>query len=200
MYVDAARSAFAWLIGRDTDPNDVSDNLREFGRRIRDIGAFDPSLEKGALNHTLLYLVMGQDDSGGTIELDSLSHEAKILWPGAGSQGVFSRENALLLEHATVLGSTFVENPLWGFTPFRTLVTAHPLGGCPMGEDQSTGLVNDLGQVFDDQGQLHEGLYISDGSVVPTAIGVNPFLTISALAERTAEHLVNVLGGASLIV
>jgi len=54
--------------------------------------------------------------------------------------------------------------------------------------------------VFDDQGQLHEGLYISDGSVVPTAIGVNPFLTISALAERTAEHLVNVLGGASLIV
>jgi cholesterol oxidase len=63
-----------------------------------------------------------------------------------------------------------------------------------MGEDHTTGLVNDLGQVLDDYGGIHRGLDIADGSIVPT-IGVNPLLTISALAERIAERLVTELGG-----
>jgi cholesterol oxidase len=197
MYVDAARSAFAFFIGQDTDPGD---SLDELGRRLRDIGAFDPALEKGALNHTMLYLVMGQDDASGHIELDPLSDDVRIRWPDVGSQEVFWRENQLLLEHATDLGATFIENPLWGFTPSRSLVTVHPLGGCPMGEDHQTGLVSDVGQVFDDQGAPHDGLYIADGSIVPTAIGVNPFLTISALAERIADHLITQLGGAPVVV
>jgi cholesterol oxidase len=195
MYVDAARSAFAWFIGRDTDPDDFIDNLKEIGRRVRDVGASDPELEKGALNYTLVYLVMGQDDAGGRIELDPLTQEARVRWPLVGDQDVFKKENNLIFEHAKVLGSTFIENPLWGFTPFRTLVTAHPLGGCPMGEDHTTGLVNHQGKVFNDQGSVYDGLYIADGSIVPTAIGVNPFLTISALAERIADHLVAELGG-----
>jgi cholesterol oxidase len=162
---------------------------------VRDVGGFDPELEKGALNHTLLYLVMGRDDAGGRIELDPLTQEARVRWPQVGDQDVFKKENDLIFEHAKVLGSTFIENPLWGFTPFRTLVTAHPLGGCPMGEDHTTGLVNHQGKVFNDQGSVYDGLYIADGSIVPTAIGVNPFLTISALAERIADHLVVELGG-----
>ena len=197
MYVDAARSAFAfsWLNRRDTDPDDFIDNFMEFERRSRDIGAVDPSLEEGALNHTLCYLVMGQDDGSGQIELDPVTQEARIRWPRVADQSVFKRQNELLLAHATVLGSTFVQNPLWAFTPLRTLLTVHPLGGCPMGEDHTTGLVNDLGQVLDDCGGIHRGLYIADGSVVPTPIGVNPLLTISALAERLAERLVTELGG-----
>jgi cholesterol oxidase len=49
----------------------------------------------------------------------------------------------------------------------------------------------DLG-VVDDRGAVHgyEGLYCIDGSIVPTSLGVNPSLTISALSERCAERLV----------
>ncbi|HYP29843.1 MAG TPA: GMC family oxidoreductase N-terminal domain-containing protein [Blastocatellia bacterium] len=199
MYVDAARAAFSVLIGRDTDPDDFFDDLDEARRRLLDVGAFNPELEKGALNFTMLYLVMGRDDAGGRVELDSAGR-SRIRWPDVGRQKVFTRQNNLLLEHAKALGATFIENPLWGFTPFRTLITAHPLGGCPLGEDQSSGLVNDRGQVFDRAGGTHDGLYISDGSIIPMAIGVNPLLTISALSERIADGLIGQMGGTPFIV
>jgi cholesterol oxidase len=200
MYVDAARAAFTVLIGRSTGPADLARDFQEGLRRLIDIGAFNPELEKGALNHTMLYLVMGHDDAGGRLLLDEDTGDVQIEWPGAGSQDVFANENNLLFQQAGALGASFVENPLWGFTPNRTLVTAHPLGGCPMGESQDTGLVNDRGQVYDGQGALHEGLYIADGSIIPTAIGGNPFLTISALAEHIAEGLIVTMGGVPLVV
>jgi cholesterol oxidase len=56
--------------------------------------------------------------------------------------------------------------------------TAHVLGGVPMGEDAERG-------VIDDRFEIHgyPGLWIVDGSVVPANPGVNPSLTIAALAE-----------------
>ena len=199
-YVDAARSAFALLIGRDTDPNDFFDNVRETVRRGRDLFTLDPRLEKGALNHTLMYLVMGHDDAGGRIELDPSTKQPRIHWPRAGDQKIFHQANQLMLNHAKALGATYIENPSWAFSPFRTLVTVHPLGGCPMGDSHSTGVVNDLGQVYDEQGSIHDDLYVADASIVPTAIGVNPFLTISALTERIVEQLITKLGGTPVVV
>jgi len=37
---------------------------------------------------------------------------------------------------------------------------------------------------------VHEGLYVADGSMVPTALGVNPSLTITALALRIADNAI----------
>lgn len=58
-------------------------------------------------------------------------------------------------------------------------VTAHILGGCPIGKDPSSGVVDSNHQVF---GYL--GLSIADTSVIPVNMGVNPSLTITALVER----------------
>jgi cholesterol oxidase len=66
-------------------------------------------------------------------------------------------------------------------------VIAHPLGGCAMGETAETGVAAPDGRVFDPtKGTkgIHDGLYVCDGAAVPSAVGVSPLLTITALAER----------------
>lgn len=57
--------------------------------------------------------------------------------------------------------------------------TAHILGGCKIGENKDNGVINTRHEVFD-----YPGLYVCDGSVTPSNLGVNPSLTITALAER----------------
>lgn len=61
---------------------------------------------------------------------------------------------------------------------FDVTSTAHILGGCRMSETPETGVV-------DFQGKVHgyDNLYVVDGSIVPVNLGVNPSLTITALAE-----------------
>ena len=77
----------------------------------------------------------------------------------------------------------------------RHLITAHPLGGCPMGEDYLHGAVDEFGRVFAQDGSVHDGLFVADGALMPSAPGVNPFLTISALSERIAERKIQEMQG-----
>jgi cholesterol oxidase len=199
MYVDTLRTALAFVVGEDTDPDDFFDNVNEAGRRLRDLTG-DSQLERGALNYSLAYLVNGHDDQAGTIELDPLTDQPRVSWPGVGNQPIFQKMNSQIQKHTKALGGTYVKNPLWGLAPFNTLVTAHPLGGCVMSDSHTMGAVNHLGQVYDDQGGLYPGLYITDGATIPTSLGVNPFLTISALAEWRAEQMITDLGGTPTVI
>lgn len=65
----------------------------------------------------------------------------------------------------------------------RAPATAHVLGGCAIASDSSKGVVGADHQVFG-----HPGLYVCDGSVIPSNLAVNPSLTITALAERFAAQ------------
>ncbi|MBI4818207.1 MAG: GMC family oxidoreductase N-terminal domain-containing protein [Deltaproteobacteria bacterium] len=61
---------------------------------------------------------------------------------------------------------------------------AHPLGTCAMGANAERGVVDFEHRVFG-----FENLYVVDGSSVPTSLGVNPQMTIMAMATRAAELL-----------
>ncbi len=63
-------------------------------------------------------------------------------------------------------------------------VTAHILGGCPMGINAEQGVIDANHQVFG-----YPGLFVLDGSAIPANVGVNPSLTITALAERAMSHM-----------
>ena len=70
---------------------------------------------------------------------------------------------------------------------------SHPLGGCRMAASADEGVCDQYGRVYDTsktgQGQLfYRGLYIADAALIPSSLGVNPSLTISALALRAVQQ------------
>ncbi len=98
-------------------------------------------------------------------------------------------------QRARALEANFISNPTWSTFNVKHLVTAHPLGGCPMGDDYLEGAVDPFSRVYAGDGSVHQGLYVTDGSVVPSALGVNPLITISALTERFVERKIQQLQG-----
>ena len=141
-----------------------------------------------ALNRAMTLLGIGHDRAEGEIRLDR--DTPTVRWPDYGKQPSHAELIRLMDQYARAFGGKFTP-----FTPARNY-TAHPLGGCRMGASATSGVVNHRGQVFDasasDQGgAVHAGLYVADASIMPTALGNNPLLTITALAERIAALIVN---------
>ena len=175
----------AKLVGKDTDEG-VRDYFRE---RARELESMLEGPYGGALNQTMTFLVMAHDDGEGRLELED--GRVRVRWPGVGTQPIFQRVAERLEEATRALGGEYVKNPIWTKLLGHDLVTVHPLGGCVMGEDAAGGVVDADGRVFSGAGAtaVHEGLYVCDGSIVPRPLGVNPLLTISALAERICARI-----------
>ncbi len=65
-----------------------------------------------------------------------------------------------------------------------TSSTAHILGGCAIGSGPDKGVIDSSGRVFG-----HDGLFVMDGSMIGANLGVNPSLTITALAEHACSRI-----------
>ncbi|MBU6279802.1 MAG: GMC family oxidoreductase [Actinomycetales bacterium] len=65
------------------------------------------------------------------------------------------------------------------FENFDAALTAHFVGGCVIGADSNSGVIDAYHRAFG-----HEGLHVVDGSAITANLGVNPSLTITAQAER----------------
>jgi cholesterol oxidase len=78
--------------------------------------------------------------------------------------------------------------PTW-LWPMRNNISVHPLGGCSIANNAQEGVVSantdNRGQVFG-----YKGLYVADGSVIPTSLGADPAATISAISEWIAQGIV----------
>lgn len=183
--VKALMLLFDYLPGVDTDSGDT---IPELARRLS--SRIDQSNEAhNALNHTMMYLVTGHERADGRISLDGRGR-AKIESDGVGRQEIFDTINEELHQHARALGAKFISNPVWNFLGMKSVLTVHPLGGCCMGDSSQEGVVDEYGRVFGVDGELHQGLFVADGSVVSTSLGLNPLLTIAALSERIADQIV----------
>jgi cholesterol oxidase len=67
---------------------------------------------------------------------------------------------------------------------FNVPVTAHIMGGAVMGDSPATGVIDAKHRVYG-----YENLLVCDGSVIPANLGVNPSLTITAMAECAMSRL-----------
>ncbi|WP_306097204.1 GMC family oxidoreductase N-terminal domain-containing protein [Qipengyuania flava] len=155
----------------------------------RDPGSLAEWAYRGPMSRTQTYLVMSVDNSGGQLALDD--DRLAIHWPEAGEQRTFRRDDDKMAAAAQAIDAQYFSDPLWGDPFGKKLITVHPIGGCGMGDDAEQGVVDDTGRVFaGPRGTaVHEGLYVCDGAALPGAVGVNPLLTITAVAERAIEKL-----------
>ena len=172
----------AKAIGKDTDAG-VVDAIKEKERELKSLirGAYE-----GATQNTQTFLVMTHDSGDGKMVLED--DRLRIHWPGVGRQEIFGKVNEILKLATKALGGTYVPNPVWHEILQHQLMTVHPLGGCRMAESSREGVVDHKGQVFTGQegSELHNGLYVLDGAIIPRSLGINPLFTISALAERSS--------------
>ena len=144
---------------------------------------------QGPLSHLRTFFVVSHDDADGRLVLDD--GRLKVRWPNVAEQPVYKRVDEALTKVADTVGGRYIKSPLAATSMGVTPATAHPLGGCGMGEDARRGVVNHKCQVFADTNgeDVHDGLYVCDGAVIPRSIGCNPLLTITALTERAMVHL-----------
>lgn len=168
----------------------------------------DPAaVDAEAIGRSSIFVMMGDDGAAGSLEL--LGRRAQedgdgavcVRWPGLRDAPLYRRQVTLLrrLTRRSALGGRVLPNPLWQLLPESMqflldsrrgpALTVHPLGGCAMGSDAHDGVVDHLGRVFDPEGGFWPGLAVLDGSIVRNALGINPALTIAALAVRATPLL-----------
>jgi len=162
------------------------------GRLLGAVQSLISGVYKGPFAKLQTFFAVSHDTSGGRLVLDG--ERVTVAWPGAKDEPVYQRLDSILSSLVGAVGGSYVKNPLSGTLMGHQPATAHPLGGCVMGRERGDGVVNHKGQVFDarpDAGpsDVHAGLYVMDGAVIPRSLGVNPLLTITALAERTMLHM-----------
>jgi cholesterol oxidase len=140
-------------------------------------------LDAEPVDDSLVFLMLGQDAADGRMRLTPLFRRFDIQWSERRSKPLFDamKRTSGELARAADAEAFFA----LGAGPLGKDITVHPLGGCPMSEDPADGVVDAHGRVHG-----HPGLHVSDGAIVPTALGVNPSETIAALAERNVEQLV----------
>ena len=174
-----------------------------------DPAAVDPRV----INGCQLFAAMGNDGANGTLQLVPGWNDAavadrvqggaiRIHWPDVGKAKVFQVQEETFRRIAKEKGWTYLPSPAWqpfpavlsgslsGEKPSGLVFSVHPLGGCGMADRAEDGVVDHMGRVFRGTtgNEVHEGLLVLDGSIIPRALGINPLLTITALAERALEH------------
>jgi len=137
------------------------------------------------MSRSQILYVVAHDDASGRLRLQN--DHVMVDWPGYSNAPQRVQAEQKVKAMIERMGGVFVRNP-FSMTAFGgNRIIAHPLGGCVMGETAETGVVAPDGRVFDPTKgptAVHDGLYVCDGAAIPSAVGVSPLLTITALAER----------------
>ena len=141
---------------------------------------------KWAKQSCILLVMQSRDNRIRFVGKRKLSGGVKLksaLEPGVERVPVYiPQANAFARRMAKLVGGVAMSNIYEVF--FGTPLTAHILGGCPMGDSEAEGVVDHRHRMFGE-----EGVMVVDGSVIPANLGVNPSLSITAMAERAMSFI-----------
>ncbi|GLZ31789.1 cholesterol oxidase [Lentzea sp. NBRC 105346] len=127
-----------------------------------------------------LYLAITKNPERGRFVYDSATDSAKLLWSRSQNAPSVAAAKGLFDTINQRNGTVYRYDLFGGNRAFADDFCYHPLGGCV------------LGKATDLYGRLkgYRNLYAIDSSLIPGTIGVNPFVTITALAERNVERII----------
>lgn len=170
-------------------PSDLSP-LEKIRHTLSSAGSrfLGPYYKKGSIERTQTYLVMSHDTNQAILTLKDDKPLLQFL--GVGRSDHVKKINNVLKEATEAVGGTFVNNPFYSALGQQE-ITVHPIGGACMSSDNTAqyGVTNHFGELLTGRGsETYPGLIVSDAAVIPCALGVNPFATITALAERSVAH------------
>lgn len=155
-----------------------------------------------AIPNIAIFGTMIHDEGPGTVRRNPFGREPIVTYRmSARDQAAMRRGIRLNAETFFAAGAREVYLPILGASAldadaFRRLDldripgsrfesgSQHPLGTCRLGTSAATSGVDPDGKLWD-----AENVYVADGSVLPTSLGVNPQLTIMAMATRIAVKL-----------
>ncbi|HEX2731356.1 MAG TPA: GMC oxidoreductase [Polyangiaceae bacterium] len=132
----------------------------------------------------LMLLAMGRDAAPGVLHYDPAGDRMIADLDLYHLAPAYAEQEQLMSDIATELGGELRVNPAWSF--LGRPVTVHNQGGMPMSDSAGLGATDPWGKVYG-----YEDLYVSDGSLFCTSVGVNPSATIVALAERNVLHFIH---------
>ncbi len=136
-------------------------------------------LPVGVETWTSLYLAITKNPERGHFTYNDVTDSVDLQWRPEQSQSSYEAAKALFDKINETNGTRYRRGMFEGGEPFARNFTYHPLGGCL------------LGKATDEYGQVlgYNNLYVVDGSLIPGNVGVNPFVTITALAERNMQQI-----------
>lgn len=130
--------------------------------------------------HTALYLAITNNPNKGTFTWNKAEGSMELDWDAdKAAPSVAAAKSFMDKINAANPGTSYNTGLFQGGKTFADYFTYHPLGGAVIGE--TTDLNGEVKGV--------PGLFIMDGSLIPGKIGVNPFVTITAIAERNMDRL-----------
>ncbi|QBJ96185.1 GMC family oxidoreductase [Rhodococcus sp. ABRD24] len=137
-------------------------------------------LPAGLETYISLYLAITKNPERARFQFNSSTGKVDLSWAASQNQRGIDMAKKVFDKINKKEGTIYRTDLFGTYKTWGDDFTYHPLGGCL------------LNQTTDNYGRLPEypGLYVVDGSLVPGNVGVNPFVTITALAERNMDKII----------
>lgn len=153
--------------------------INDWSNPVNPVFAEITPLPTGFENWVSMYLAITRNPERGHFEYDAATDTAKLRWTRAQNTITVNSAKTMFDKINRQQGTVYRTDLFGGGKAFADDFCYHPLGGCVL--DVAT---DNVGRV-----NGYKGLYVTDSALIPGSIGVNPFVTITALAERNIERV-----------